>query len=63
MMGEDVRGDKGLLGPADAAKITEITPNVSEYRFFHLSDLLLHLVFYLVSKHSNEARKENRSGR
>jgi hypothetical protein len=29
-MGKDVRGDKELLGPANATVLTEITPYVSE---------------------------------
>jgi hypothetical protein len=40
-MGEVVRGDEGLLGPANAAVLTEITPYVSEYRLFYLTHLCL----------------------
>jgi hypothetical protein len=42
-MGKDVRGDEGLLGPANAAVLTEITPYVSEYRLFHFSHLSLYV--------------------
>jgi hypothetical protein len=54
-MGEDVRGDEGLLGPANATVLTEIMPYVSEYRLFYLSHLT-HLSLSLYR--SSESKRE-----